>query len=65
MCSVSVGVEKLRLWWLGVKGKCVLNVDRYVWFVLWGWANRVVGVHMFMTGCMNCSISVCMKHLFA
>ena len=40
MCNVSVGVEKLRLWWLGVKGKCVLNVDRYVWFVLWGWAKQ-------------------------
>ena len=25
--------------------------------------NRVVGVHMYMTGCMSCSILVCMKLL--
>ena len=40
MCSVSVGVEKLRWGKLGVMGKCVLNVDRYVEFVLWVWAKQ-------------------------
>ena len=31
LCSVSVGVEKWRLRWLGVTGKCVLNVDRCIY----------------------------------
>ena len=32
---------------MGAIGKCPLNVDRYVWFVLWGVLNRVVGVHVY------------------
>ena len=34
MYSVSLGVEELRLWCLGVVARCVLNFDKYVWFVL-------------------------------
>ena len=41
---------------MGVIGKCVLNIVRYVR------AKRVVG-DMYMTGCTSCSISVCMKLL--